>query len=184
MVCLAQAHFPQRCAFGGAQVCAHAGGSRAGLSFNGSLVPKVPAGGSQCKTPLTATLLTWVFELPLPASAWWVFPHTGGDGFPSLALRIPAGGFQCVKLKLEFLKLHHFVALSRWDPAFQRCCRAPRLLPDCSFCQGKQTLGAGENTGIKFSICSGCAGLPISISKAKLPLRALLGNAWECCVWS
>lgn len=89
-------------------MCAHAGGSRGRLSFNASLVPAVPTGRGLCKTPLTATLLALLFELPLPASAWWVFPHTGGGGFPSLALHIPPGGFQRVKPELEFLKLHHF----------------------------------------------------------------------------
>lgn len=99
--------FSLACAFGGAQVCAHTGGSRGRLSFNASLLPTVPTGGGQYKTPLATTLLTLVFELPLPASGWWVLPHTGGDGFPSLALRIPPGAFQRAKLELEFLKLHH-----------------------------------------------------------------------------
>lgn len=110
---------------------AHAGGSRGGLSFNGSLVPKVPTGGGvggQYQTPLTTTFLTMVFELALPVSGWWMFPHTGGDGFPSLALHIPLGGFQCVKLKLEFLKPRHF-DLAWLHPGgtlpSSGCCRDP-----------------------------------------------------------
>ena len=124
---------------------------------------------------LPTALRTLVFELPLPASGWWVFPHTGGDGFPSVALHIPPSGFQCVKLKQGFLKLHRFY-LAWLQPGgtlpSSGCCREPPdscpLIAALSLSR-RADIWSQRNSWIVFSICSGCAGLPISISKAKLP---------------
>lgn len=87
---------------------------------------------------LPITLRTLVCAFPVPASGWWVFPHTGGDGFPSLALRIPASGFQRVKLKVgtsEAASLRPSAAPARWGSAFRWVPqRTPTLPPsDRSF---------------------------------------------------
>lgn len=115
-----------------------------------------------------------------------MFPHTGGNGFPSLALRVPPSGCPRVKLIPAFLKLHPFnpawpqpgatllpagAAESPQTPAHQ--------LQPC-LCQGEQILGAREGAESSFPFVLGV----FSISKEKLPgehLHTYLswGFAWE-----
>lgn len=82
----------------------------------------------------------------------------------------------------EAASLRSSVAPSRRDPAFQRVLqRAPRLLPtDCSLCQGKQILGAGQIPESSFPFGLGVLAYLSAFPKQSCLGRALLGFAWEC----